>query len=84
MMEVVRAEFHFRSTRKIYLKVMEEQIWQSQLVKVINIGKSPRMFSLACNLLKMDTYSNDFQNLFLDNPYDCNQITKSDQIRTIL
>ena len=33
------------------------------------------MFSLACNLLKMDSYSNDFQIVFLaKNPIDCNQI----------
>ena len=25
----------------------------------------PRMFSLACNLLKMDAYSNDFEKIFL-------------------
>ena len=40
------------------------------------------MFSLACNLLKMDTYSNNFQNIFLaKNPCDCqirsNQIVAS-------
>ena len=38
------------------------------------------MFSLACNLLKMDAYSNDFQNIFLaKNLCDCNQI-RSKQI----
>ena len=36
------------------------------------------MFSLACNLLKMDAYSNDFQKIYLDkNPV----IARSDQIR---
>ena len=40
------------------------------------------MFSLDCNLLKMDAYSNDFQEIFLArNPCDCqissNQITAS-------
>ena len=28
-----------------------EQSWKSQLIKVTNLGKPPRMFSLACNLL---------------------------------
>ena len=37
-------------------------------------------FLLTCNLLKMDTYSNDFQKTFLaKNRYDCNRI-RSDQI----
>ena len=30
------------------------------------------MFSLTCNLLKMDAYSNDFQKIFLaKNHWDC-------------
>ena len=38
------------------------------------------MFSLACNLLKMDAYSNGFQNMVLaKNPYNCKQI-RSNQI----
>ena len=38
------------------------------------------IFSLTCNLLKMDAYSNDFQKIFLArNPCDCNQI-RSNQI----
>ena len=33
------------------------------------------MFSLACNLLQMNAYSNNFQNFFLaKNLYNCNQI----------
>ena len=38
------------------------------------------IFSLTCDLLKMDAYSNDFQKIFIaKNPCDCNQI-KSNQI----
>ena len=43
--------------------------------KVTNKGKPPNMFLLACNLLKMDDYSNDFEKVFLArNPCDCNQM----------
>ena len=61
---------------QIYLKILRRKIFQSQLFKVTNKGKPPSMiFSLACNLLKMDAYSNDFQNIFLaKNSCDCNQI----------
>ena len=49
------------------------------LFKASTKGKPPRLFSLGCNLLKMDVYSNDFQKIFLaKNPRD-NQ-NKSDQI----
>ena len=55
-------------------------ILQSQLCNVNKKRKPPGMFSLACNLLKMDAYSNDFQNVVLaKNPCNCNQI-RSDQI----
>ena len=38
------------------------------------------MYSLACNLLKIDAYSDDFEKIFLaKNPCDCNQI-RSNQI----
>ena len=37
------------------------------------------MFSLACNLLKMDAYSNDFEKIFLaKNPRNCNQIRSNE------
>ena len=37
------------------------------------------MFSLACNSLKTDAYSNDFEKLFLTkNPCDCNQIRSNE------
>ena len=36
-----------------------------EIFKFINKGKPPRVFSLTCNLLKMDAYSNDFQKIFL-------------------
>ena len=41
------------SARKIYLKGLGRTVLQSQVVKVINKGKPPRMFLLACNLLKI-------------------------------
>ena len=43
------------STREIYVKSLRGTILQkSDLYKVINKGKHPRMISLGCNLLKMD------------------------------
>ena len=61
---------------QIYLKSLRRKIFQSQVFKVTNKAKSPSMiFSLTCNFLKMDAYSNDSQNIFLaKNPCDCNQI----------
>ena len=42
------------------------------LFKASTKGKPPRLFSLGCNLLKMDVYSNDFQKIFLaKNLCDC-------------
>ena len=61
---------------KIYLKSLRRISCKSHILKITNKGK-PRLmiFSLTCSLLKMDTYSNDFQNIFLAmNPCDCNQI----------
>ena len=49
-------------------------------VKVTKKENLTRMFSLACNLLKIDAYSDDFGKIFLaKNPCDCNQI-RSNQI----
>ena len=68
---------------KLFCKsiVEGEQSCKSQLFKVTNNGKPPPMiFSLTCNLLKMSTYSNDFQKIFLaKNPCDSKQI-RSNQI----
>ena len=63
--------------------MFKENNLASQLFKVTNKRKPPPMiFSLTCNLLKMDVYSNDFQKSFLaKNPCDCNQIRLSDQIK---
>ena len=42
------------------------------------------MFSLPCNLLKLDAYSNDLQEVFLaKHSCDCNQI-RSNQIAGIV
>ena len=49
------------------------EIYLKGLFKVSNKGKLPWMFSLACNLLKIDAYCNDFEKIFLaKNPCDCN------------
>ena len=68
---------------QIHLKNLKRTSCKSQLFKVTNKGKPPPMiFSLTCNLVKMDVYySNDFQKIFLArNPtFDCNQI-RSNQI----
>ena len=48
-------------------------------------GKPPLMnFPLTCNLLKMDAYSNDLQNIFLaKNPSDYNQIRSNQTVARI-
>ena len=57
-------------SREFYLKSLRGNILQ----------KSIRMFSLACNLLKMDAYSNDFEKIFLvKKNCDCNHI-RSNQV----
>ena len=69
-------------TRNLYLKIFEGQSCESQLFKATNKENLPRMFSLACNLLKMDACSNDFEAIFIaKNPSGCNQMT-SNQIAT--
>ena len=37
----------------------------SQLFKITNKEKPPRLFSLASYILKMDAYLNDFEKIFL-------------------
>ena len=55
---------------------MEYNLVKVSFLKLLNKGKPPPTFSLACNLMKKDAYCNDFQNIFLTkNPCDC-------QIRT--
>ena len=68
-------------TRELYLKSLRVTILQkTERFKVTNKGKPPGMFSLACNLLKMNVYPNDFEKVILaKNPFDCNQI-RSNQI----
>ena len=70
-------------TRELYLKSLGGQSCKSQLLKVTNKENPPRMFSLVCNLLKMNACSNDFEKIFLaKNPCDWNQM-KSNQIAAI-
>ena len=59
---------------QIYLKSLRGTSCKSLLFKVTNEEKpTPMIFSLTCNLLKMDAYDNDFQKIFLaKNPCDCN------------
>ena len=61
---------------QIYLKSLRKRSCKNQLFKVTNKAKhTPMIFSLTCNLLKMDAYYNDFEKIFLDKkPCDCNQI----------
>ena len=69
-------------TRDLYLKMFRGQSCKSQLFKATNKENPPQMFSLACNLLKMDACSNDFEAIFIaKNPSGCNQMT-SNQIAT--
>ena len=69
-------------TRDLYLKMFRGQSCKSQLFKGTNKENPPQMFSLACNLLKMDARSNDFEALFIvKNPSGCNQMT-SNQVGT--
>ena len=67
-------------TRELYLKSLGGQSCKIQLFKVTNKENPRRMFSLACNLLKMDACFSDFEKMFLaKNPCDCNQM-RSNQI----
>ena len=63
MYEVVRLKFQWNCGlyRRDFLEKFKEN---NQLFENINKGKPPGMFSLACNLLKMDAYVNDFQKFF--------------------
>ena len=51
--------------RELYLERLSRAILQISVFKVPYERKPPRMFWLACNLLKMDAYSNDFEKIFL-------------------
>ena len=67
-------------TRELYLKRLGGQSCKSQLFKVTNKENPLWMFSLACNFLKMDACSNDFEKIFLaKNLCDYNQM-RSNQI----
>ena len=46
-------------TRELYSSSLRRAILQKAAFKVTNKVKPLRMFSLACNLLRIDPYSND-------------------------
>ena len=74
------AVVHWARQGALLEKFKENNLCKSQLFTVTNKGKPPRIFSLACNLLKVDAYSNDFEKMFLaKSPCNCNQI-RSNQI----
>ena len=78
------AAVHWATPGSFTQKVKEKNLAKSPRYKVTNKGKPPRMFSLACNLLKLDAYSNDFKKLFLaKNLCNFNQI-RSNQIAASL
>ena len=78
---VVVLEIHIKLTcKELFLKSCRRTILQKYVFNVVNKGKPPLMFSLACNLSKMDAQFNDAEKIFLPKKLcNCNQ-TRSNQI----